>query len=253
VRSVRTLESCEDRPGMGVALEVTHRAGRDVIVHRIADDGPVALDDGTAVDAAATVLRYRDPAADAENDRPAAPAVLYVLDGAVTRPDGRSVRAEPATTTVRAVDYDRRLVTLDAPALDTRPAGDMAIVSSRARAAAVPVAKIVSPTSFSSGNDDLLSATVSVQSARGRRATFLPGPIPHVEPGLHAVNERGEVVGRVVDCSSIDAETGWLDLDREIDPDAFPDLDGDGRRVARLAVIGPGDAVTLHRSRRASD
>jgi hypothetical protein len=74
----------------------------------------------------------------------------------------------------------------------------------------------------------------------------------HVEPGLHAVNERGEVLGRVVNCSGISQETGWIELDGPASLSGLPDLDGDGRRGLRLAVIGPGDTLTLHSSRRAA-
>ena len=59
---------------------------------------------------------------------------------------------------------------------------------------------------------------------------------------MTVVNEHGEAVAQVREVASgrllLSAAPAGLE--------AFPDVDGDGRRSLTLTVVGPGDRLTFH-------
>jgi hypothetical protein len=67
---------------------------------------------------------------------------------------------------------------------------------------------------------------------------------------MTVVNEAHEPVGRVVSVGEREIELE--EAVGPVNPEHFPDRDGDGRRMIRLMVVGPGDKITLHRSWRRS-
>jgi hypothetical protein len=218
-----------------VALEVRSGGKAHVVYNRLEGSGGAAsaleLDDGTEVDARAAVLE-RTAAGRWEE--------VYALDGGGAAPVCR--------TEVASVDYERGLVTLDRPALRQAPAGGIAVVESPGHADAVAVADIVDDRTFSVGGEDLTAATVHITSAQGGRVEFHPKHVWFIQPGMTAVNEAGQVVGRI---ASVDQGAARV-TDGGVSLRSFPDRNRDGQRTCRAMVVGPGDGVSLHYSVRGS-
>ena len=215
-----------------IALEIATGTGRHILFSRL--EGPrrkasvLQLGDGTTLDARAALLERTGAG-------PYGPR--YLLDC--------GARAAAASTAVESVDYERGIVRLARPVLaGGPPAGSVAMVESPLHGDAIPVARVIDSRSFSVGDEDLTAGTVHVTAARGDRIDFVPKHVWFIQPGMTVVDEAGKVVGRVrsVEQGSARLTNGPLTLR------SFPDRNRDGQRTCRVAVVGPGDRLTLHRS-----
>jgi hypothetical protein len=239
IESVRALP-VESDAELPVALEIRCGGKTHLLFNRIESDAGTAssltLPGGTVINARAAVLERSGDGFDK----------VYLLDDSGSRISGSPQSAPMIQTAVAQVDYAKAEITLDKPLLSKiPPAGNTAIISSKFHANAVAVARVISESAFSVGDDDLCAGTVRITSAQGNRIFFEPRYIYFVEPGMTAVNEAGEAVGRVRTIKEGIAELSGKD---SYSLEDFPDTNGDGRRTCRFAVVGPGDRVILHSS-----
>ena len=241
ITSVKVLPTVEGEDDLPVALEIACGEKKQIVFSRLEkqrDNASVLkLDNNVIIDARAAVLEQTTGGLFAQT---------YLLDNGGSRGLRLPSSAAPvARATVKSVDYEKGEVTLTRPIVpNTPPAGAVAIVESASHANAIPVAKILSGTTFAVGDDDLSAGLVHVQEVKGRQFRFLPRFVYFIEPGMTVVNESGRVVGRV---QSVDE--GWITLYKK--PPAlqdFPDRNQDGRCSCRIVVVGPGDTVTFHAS-----
>jgi len=142
---------------------------------------------------------------------------------------------------VTAVDYAARRITVSDD-LPTDLPGRILTVSAGESSAALEVAERRGSREFSTGDDDLIAARAAVRAVAGNRVTVEPTQTYWKERGMTLVNEAGEAVGRLVEWAA--GGGVWLVAGEPLSLDRFPDLDGDGRRHVRLAVVGPGDVVS---------
>ena len=244
IRSVRLLPAAAtvDLP---VALEIDCGEKRHIVFNRIeaqkGEASTVKLGNGITLDARAAVL---------EKDAAGQLSQLYLLDDGGSSGLPEAVAPSPMRRAkVERVDYTKGEVVLDAPILSrTSPAGNLAIVESTRHANAVRVASVLSDNRFSVGSDDLSAATVQVQDVKDGQIHFLPRYVHYVEPGMSVVNESGRVVGRVTSVSY-----GASQLEAAVTLADFPDVNNDGRRTARIMVLGPQDTCTVHVSSRVAE
>lgn len=230
IKSVRALpvDAGDDLP---VAIEIDLGNRKHLLFNRLESAGgkrSLLRCDSSTVDARAVLLERANGGKIIER---------YVLDA------GTSTAAK-----VQEVDYRRGRVTLRRPILHDRPAGNVAVVESEGHANAVPVIGIVDPTTFNVGDNELSAGTIHIATVEDTRVTFLPKFVYFIEPGMTVVDETGHVVGRLKSVGTSTAE-----LETAPGAAAFPDLDNDGRRTCHITVIGPGDTVNIHTSRRTED
>lgn len=142
---------------------------------------------------------------------------------------------------VTAVDYAAGRLQVDRDLPEVMP-GNLLTVQAGDSATVVDVANRLGAKEFSVGDDDLLAARVGVQAVNGEQVTVESSLTYWKERGMTLVNEAGQAVGRLADWDGSgkvwQIEGGALSLEQ------FPDLDGDGRRQVRLAVVGPGDTLS---------
>ncbi|MGI6086648.1 MAG: heparinase II/III domain-containing protein [Kiritimatiellia bacterium] len=255
IDSVRVLPLAgQDLP---VALEISMGGRKHVVFSRLeTPDGESAsileLDGGDVKIAARTAAL--EQGADGEL------RWIYLLDN--NRSAGLESLLPPPqdeladlTAVVKSVDYEKGEITLSGPILQgLQPAGGTAIVTrgltNGIYGSAIPVEKILAADRFNVGDNELYENVLYVDRIKGRRLRVYPDALFYVEPGMTVVNEAHEPVGRVVSVGEREIELE--EAVGPVNPEHFPDRDGDGRRMIRLMVVGPGDKITLHRSWRRS-
>jgi hypothetical protein len=250
IESVRPLE-VKGAEGMPVALEVRAGGARHIIFNRIeaTNEGEwvVSLPEGPLVtDGRAVVLKapQRETRFLQENGFLGA----YLLSGRKVQWGKFTLECSPAShAKVTSVDYKAGVISLDGPIFSEKPpAGSVAIIQNDEHAAAVPIARVVSPTSFSVGDDDLCAARFSVVSVSGDTVKLSPTFAYFARPGMTIIAKAGKPLGRLksVSSDSLVVDRGGLSMED------VPDSNQDGHRHLFAAVVGPGDELSVHWSTR---
>ena len=243
IDSVRLLD-VKPSDGLPVALEVRSGNLRHVVFNRIEtpteNEYAVSLPEGVLVtDGRAAVLEQIDGGEVKQ---------AYLLSGRKAQWGKFTLEGAPASRAkVTGVDYKAGMITLDMPIFsENPPAGSVAMVQNGEHAAAIPVARVVSPTSFCVGDDDLCAARFAVRSVAGDTVKLSPAFAYFARPGMTVINEAGKALGRL---KSVSSDT--LTLDRAgLSMEDAPDSNQDGHRHLFATVVGPGDELNVHWSTR---
>jgi hypothetical protein len=173
----------------------------------------------------------------------------HLAGGGYLHRDGEGITDMPAPThtTITAVDYDHRTITLAEPLpVDSGllQIGDQHRTAYHAIGVDGNVVTLrYNAIIYQSRLDDVIEdgrtavceLPLSIEASRG----FPPG----YYDGATLTNERGDVHYRIVG-----VDDNHIQLDRSLDRAAFTDADGDGRVLVKVYDFGPGDAVTLQHS-----
>lgn len=146
---------------------------------------------------------------------------------------------------IKRVDYARGVFELTDPVVgkDLKP-GQTVIVRTKGSSETVTLQKVLGPTRFSIGDEDLRVAGGPVNEVvpdKNRLVTSV-NSCPHARVGMTVLNGRGEVQGRLAPGDPITLDRAGLPL---LTARCFP-TGGDGLG-ARFSVViaGPGDEVIL--------
>lgn len=220
------------------AVRVHLKGGRvDTFIYTMRDDVALHVDD----------LEFRG-AFGYWSQQDGALRAAHLVGGGHLHRGGEGITQMPAafTTTIAAVDYDRRTITLAAAPPQRE---GLLMIQGGAHRTAYHIEDVDGATVrlrhnaiiFQSRLDGADGAVAECELPLSLEAGggFPPG----YYNGATLTNERGDVYYRV---QSVDHNR--IRVDRPIDAAAFTDEDGDGRALLKIYDFGPGDAVTLPRS-----
>ena len=140
---------------------------------------------------------------------------------------------------VQEVDYAGGTLTLDKPVLRREDEGLWVPVSSDTHEASVRIERVLDPSRFSIGRQDLRAGRGRVVELQGK--TLKSNSVAYfVEPGMAVVNEAGRRVGRIESAQGL-----TFTLREPLKEEDLPDTNGDGARRFTVMAISAGDTVGL--------
>ena len=228
---IESVASIPIEPDDGsVALSITHRGGTDIVAWTAHPEIEHRFGEYT-LNGRAAIIRL------GAQDQPTA---ARLLDGTSLRGAGVEL-TERATrrATIASVDYEANTVTLDQPLVRESLVGRWLMVDTGRHKDAVRVDGVVSPTTFSLGDQDLRTATGGMTSIADGQAVSTDRVTYFGFPGMTLVNGLLQPVGRL----SL-ADTDRLEVDEaNLSEASFPEVNGTRRFF--VMAIGAGDAVFI--------
>jgi hypothetical protein len=143
------------------------------------------------------------------------------------------------TIAIAALDYAKGVVTLQTACLKPEDVGRWVPVTSPLHEASVRIEKVLSPTQFSIGTQDLRAARGLPQSFEDKTIKS-NAQMYFAKPGMTVVNEAGQALARVEGVAGL-----ALTTDVPVKASQFGDADGDGKARFTVMVIGPGDTANI--------
>lgn len=142
-------------------------------------------------------------------------------------------------TAIASLDYARGLVTVKTPCLRPEDVGRWVPLTSDRHEASVRIEKVLSPTQFSIGKQDLRAAR-GLPLALADKVIQSNAQMYFAKPGMTVVSEAGQALARVESVSGLSLTTKGA-----LKPEQFPDCDGDGKGRFTVMVSGPGDTASI--------
>ena len=150
-------------------------------------------------------------------------------------------------TEIAAVDYRRGVITLRDPVLNPDLEGKWLIVSKKNYSSGYRVDKVLNEKSFSIGDQSCIVGRTSIQGIDFENGGIkIPLMLPFTKPGMGLMGEDGEVKYRIASTKGALLQCeGVIKVEGKLHEDAYPDLNGDGKRTLYIIDLMVGDKVII--------
>ncbi len=150
-------------------------------------------------------------------------------------------------TEIAAVDYRGGIITLRDPVLNPDLEGKWLIVSKKNYSSGYRVDKVLNEKSFSIGDQSCIVGRTSIQGIDFENGGIkIPLVLPFTKPGMGLMGEDGEVKYRIASTKGALLQCeGVIKVEGKLHEDAFPDLNGDGKRTLYIIDLMVGDKVII--------